>query len=110
MIHLTLQERKVLLFLSALFALGISLSFLKKATGCNYCLLDIYSSKAKPQRFDINQATREQLISLPGIGEKTADLIIDYRGSQGPIKDLAELTDIKGITQTKLERLKEYLK
>ena len=109
MIHLTHQERKVLLFLSLLFAAGVLLSVFKKTSGCNICFVDLYSRKAGPGVVDINQADREELIALPGIGEKTADEIIAYRASRGGFKDLAELKEIKGISDAKLNSLKKYL-
>lgn len=109
MIHLTLPERKVVLFLSFLFAVGAFLTFFKKTTGCNECVVGIYSEKNKPVIFDVNQVSREGLISLPGIGEKTADAILAYRASKVRIKDLAELKKIKGMTETKLDILESYL-
>lgn len=109
MIHLTLQERKVILFLSFLFILGLGLSVLKKTTGCNFCLIDIYSQKPAPAAIDLNLATRQELIALPDIGEKTADAIIAARATQGGFKDLAELKNIRGITDVKLKRLEKYL-
>jgi competence ComEA-like helix-hairpin-helix protein len=109
MIHLTLQERKVILFLSFLFILGLGLSVLKKTTGCNFCLIDIYSHKTATEALDINLATRQELVALPDIGEKTADAIIAARVKQGGFKDMSELKNIKGITDVKLKRLEKYL-
>ncbi len=110
MIHLTLQERKVFLFLSFLFLSGIALAFLKKPSGCNFCLIDLYSKNATTRVLDINKAGRDELIALPGIGPKTADEIIAYRSSRGGIKDLSELESIKGMSEAKIERLKGYFK
>jgi len=109
MIHLTLQERKVILFLSFLFLLGLGLSVLRKTTGCNFCLIDIYSHKTTPAALDLNLATRQELIALPDIGEKTADAIIAARATQGGFKDLGELKNIRGVTNAKLKRLERYL-
>jgi competence ComEA-like helix-hairpin-helix protein len=107
--NLTLQERKVLLFLSFLFAAALGLSLLKKTTGSNFCFLDIASHKNAVRPLDLNQATRDQLIALPGIGPKGADAILATRAAQGRIADLGELKKIKGITGARLERLKDYL-
>ncbi|PIY82454.1 MAG: hypothetical protein COX96_02575 [Candidatus Omnitrophica bacterium CG_4_10_14_0_2_um_filter_44_9] len=109
MIHLTIQERKVILFLSFLFILGLGLSVFKKTTGCNFCLIDIYSRKSAPAALDLNLATRQELIALPDIGEKAADAIIAARASQGGFKGLSELKNIRGITDDKLKRLQRYL-
>jgi len=112
MIHLTIQERKVILFLSFLFILGLGLSVFKKTTGCNFCLIDIYSqkpAKPAPAALDINIATRQELIAVPDIGEKTADAIIAARASLGGFKDMSELNNIRGITGLKLKRLEKFL-
>ena len=106
---LTSQERKVLLFLLFLFSLGLALSFLKKSSGTSCCLLNFISERRGIQTLDLNQATREELIALPGIGEKTADVILGYRASHGRFTTLDELKNIKGITDAKLSRLKQYL-
>ena len=108
MIPLTTQERKVLLFLCCLFALGLALSVFKKTSGCNFCLLELYSNQ-KHSVIDLNKATREELIALPGIGEKIADDIIAYRVLHGSFKDLEELKNIGGIKDAKFNRIKYYL-
>lgn len=56
-------------------------------------------------KVDINKATVEQLEQLPGIGHKTAEAIVKYR-EEHPFKSVDELTNVKGIGQKKLERLR----
>lgn len=110
MIFLTSQERKVLLFLSVLFALGLVLRVFQKTTGCNFCLINLFSDKEASDAVNINTATKEELVALPGIGEKIADVIIAYRTSQGGFKNLDELKKIKWMNGAKFDRLKPYLK
>jgi competence protein ComEA len=110
MIHLTPQERKVLLFVSFLVALGLFLSFYKKTVGVNTCFIDLYTNKAKPASLDVNRAPLEELIALPGIGPKTAQAILEYRAAHNGFKNLDELKNIKGISDNKLMRLEKYLK
>ncbi|MCK9195895.1 MAG: helix-hairpin-helix domain-containing protein [Syntrophales bacterium] len=58
---------------------------------------------------DINQATFEDLLLIPGIGESTARQILDLRQSSGGrISDLESLMDIKGIKEKRFEQLKGY--
>jgi competence protein ComEA len=47
---------------------------------------------------NINKATKEELMSLPGIGESKADMIITYRNEHGAF---AKIEDIKNITGIK---------
>jgi competence protein ComEA len=54
----------------------------------------------------LNNATVEQLETLPGIGLKIAQAIVDYREQHGPFTSIDELTDVKGIGPAKLEQLR----
>jgi competence ComEA-like helix-hairpin-helix protein len=109
MIHLTLQERRVFIFAAFVFVLGVGLRMFQKTMGCNFCLIELYSDEAAPAVVDVNAATRVQLIAVPGIGEKTADAILNLRADKGRITDLSELLVIKGISERKLEAFKKYL-
>jgi competence ComEA-like helix-hairpin-helix protein len=67
-------------------------------------LLPFLSLKKLARRIDINLATSNELESLPGIGKITASRIIDYREKDGPIKDLKELLNLKGISKNEIEK------
>lgn len=107
---LTHQERKILIFVSALFALGLALSLLRKSTGCNVCLIKLFSEKNAATTIDLNQATREDLMTLPGIGEKRADAILALRVSRGGLRSLEDLKNIKGLNDALLERIRPHIK
>jgi competence protein ComEA len=60
-------------------------------------------------QININTATAEQLVHLPGIGKKTADAIIEYRTKNGNFKAVEDIAKVKGIGPKKLEKMKSYL-
>ena len=57
----------------------------------------------------LNQATLEQLESLPGVGPVTAQKILDYRTSHGAFGSLDELLDVDGIGEKTLAQLSPHL-
>ena len=59
--------------------------------------------------FDLNTATEEQLISLPGIGEEITGRIIAYRDEVGAFVSVDELLNVKGIGEKKLADIRPYL-
>ncbi len=58
---------------------------------------------------NINTATKEQLMTLPGIGEAKADLIISYRSAQGNFKSTEDIKNISGIKDGVYSRIKDYI-
>jgi competence protein ComEA len=58
---------------------------------------------------DVNTATEAELKLLPGVGEKLARDILEFRETHGTIRSLNELTRIRGIKQGRLESLRKYL-
>jgi competence protein ComEA len=66
------------------------------------------SSTSSP-KIRINKATLEEIESLPGIGPKKAEAIIQYRDENGPFKQVEDLLEVSGIGEKTLEQLKEYL-
>ncbi len=61
----------------------------------------VESASVSTDKIPINTATKEQLMSVSGIGEVYAQRIIDYRDEIGGFTDLAQLKNIKGIGETR---------
>lgn len=62
-----------------------------------------------PKLISINSATKEELITLTGIGEKKASDIIDYRKEQGPFEILEDLMNVSGIGEALFAKIKDYI-
>ncbi|GLR62693.1 ComEA family DNA-binding protein [Marinospirillum insulare] len=60
-------------------------------------------------RININQATAEQLSSLPGIGPAKAEAIILTREKQGRFTSTQELQAVKGIGEKTAAKLKPLI-
>ena len=58
---------------------------------------------------NLNTATKEELVALPGIGPAKAQAILDYRNAHGGFKSVEELKDVKGIGAKRFEKLKGEL-
>lgn len=58
---------------------------------------------------NINTADETELRSLPGIGRSKAQAIIDYRESYGAFSSVTEITNVKGIGNKLLEKLKSQI-
>lgn len=56
---------------------------------------------------NINKATVEELMTIPGIGQTKAQSIVDYRNENGKFKSVDELTNITGIGAKTLEKLRD---
>ena len=64
---------------------------------------------AGTKRININTASQEELVSLPGIGGVIAKRIIEYRQSQGPFRRPEDLLKVKGIGPKKLEKIRDLI-
>lgn len=60
-------------------------------------------------KVNINTANKEKLETLPGIGETTAQKIIDYREQNGKFNKIEDLKNVSGIGEAKFNSLKDKI-
>lgn len=65
-------------------------------------------SKAS-SKVNINSATKEQLMTLAGIGESRAEDIISYRNKNGGFKTIEDIMNVSGIKEAAYEKIKENI-
>ncbi len=58
---------------------------------------------------DLNQASREDLAALPGIGPVLAERVVTYRHSHGPFRSIADLEKVPGLGPKKVEQVRPFL-
>ena len=89
------------------------LSSLFLTTSANVVLADTVKSdisQKKMTKVDLNTATLEQLVTLPGVGKKKAAAIIEYRKTNGKFTSVDDLVNVKGVGKKMLEKLKGQVK
>lgn len=62
------------------------------------------------ERVELNTADKPALEALPGIGPRTAELIIEYRTENGGFKKVEDLMNIRGIGERTFLRLRELVR
>lgn len=60
-------------------------------------------------KININTAPAEELMLLPGIGELTAQRIIEYRIQNGQFTSIEQLSNVKGIGQGTMDKIRDYI-
>ena len=58
---------------------------------------------------NLNTASASQLESLPGIGARTAERIVEYRQKNGNFKKIEELMNVRGIGEKSFLKLKPLI-
>lgn len=59
-------------------------------------------------KIDLNRATREELMSVTGIGPSTADNILAYREEKGRFESVDDLINVNRIGEKTLEKLRDF--
>lgn len=67
------------------------------------------SSSQSSDKININQAEKDELMTLNGVGEKKAEKIIEYREENGSFKSVEDLKNVNGFGEKTFESLKESI-
>lgn len=69
---------------------------------------EVSDSQDKAGKIDINNCTKELLMSLPGIGEVTAEKIINYR-KDFKFEKIEDIMQVSGIGDKKFQAIKDLI-
>ena len=72
------------------------------------CINQNNSNSSISGKININSATKEELSTLPSIGESKAQNIIDYR-SETSFETIDDIKNVKGIGDSLFEKIKDYI-
>jgi len=70
---------------------------------------DINISDEESDKININTATKDELMTLSGIGESKAEDIITYREEHGGFKSIEEIMNINGIKEGVYNKIKDSI-
>ncbi len=106
--YFTENEQKILLFILLFAFLGLILKYAGLMAGTDPISPDSLNfEKDYEIRYDLNIVTKEELITIPGIGEKKAADIIGYKETQG-FRSKRDLMNIKGIGEKSYLKIEKY--
>jgi competence protein ComEA len=69
----------------------------------------VSQEKNQEVKVNINTATKEELMTLAGIGEAKANSIISYRQDKGSFKSIEEIKNIEGIKDSVFNKISEFI-
>lgn len=67
------------------------------------------SSGESSETININTATSSELMNIDGVGEKTAQKIIDYREANGAFKTIEDIKNVDRIGDKTFENMKDQI-
>lgn len=65
--------------------------------------------EGQSKKVNINTASKEELLTIPGVGEAKAEAILAYREENGPFSSIEELKKVDGIKDGVFSKMKEHI-
>jgi len=71
---------------------------------------NISTPVSRIHKVDINKASALEIATIPGLGARKSEAIVEYRKVHGPFKTVEELKNVSGIGDRLLQRIRAYIK
>ncbi|MBU0571739.1 MAG: helix-hairpin-helix domain-containing protein [Candidatus Omnitrophica bacterium] len=82
----------------------------KDGTRRTRTLREIDRELRESRRISVNTATQTELTLIPGIGDKFAAEIAEYRSAYGPFRQPRDIMAVKGIGPSRFAEMREFIK
>ena len=85
--------------------------YITRESGVNTIMENSNNDKnsIKNIKININTADINELDMLPGIGDSTAQKILEYRNENGKFASIEDIKNVKGIGDSKFEKIKDFI-
>ncbi len=67
------------------------------------------AAQAQQGSVDVNTASEDELVAVPGIGKSIARRIVEFRDKNGPYQRVEDLMKVQGIGEKNFQKLRPYL-
>lgn len=85
------------------------LNLVREITANEMLVIPFKSDAMRNSKININNATKEDLMTLPGIGMAKANAIIEYRTKNGYFSKIEDIEKVAGISETIFNQIKTFI-
>jgi comEA protein len=116
-------DRIIIVFLSLTLCCGSLMLYKKRHTGIlddisvahgmvkpEYTIEELDRELSQKAMININKASKEDIMRIPGIGPVMAERILLFKKENGSFSSVMDLLKVPGIGPKKCEHLKEHIK
>jgi competence protein ComEA len=57
------------------------------------------------RRINLNEADMDELAQVPGLGQRSAEMLIDYRNEHGEFEDWSDLDNVPGLSKSVIQEM-----
>ena len=97
------------IMMAAIAAIALSATSLSAQTKAPVAKATAGTTAAAAAPGNLNTATADQLATIPGVGAKMAERIIDYRQKNGGFKKIEDLMNVSGVGEKSFLKMKPLI-